>query len=79
MIRNKVKEGGWKGIKVSINTSPLTHLFFADDLILFGQDNMSIVKAMMDVLNDFCLNPGQTINLSKSKVFVSPNVCRSKA
>lgn len=32
----------------------------------------------MDVLNDFCLNSGQTINLSKSKVSVSPNVCRNK-
>lgn len=72
MIRNKAEEGGWKGIKVSINTSPLTHLFFVGDLILFGQDNMSIDKSMMDVLNDFCLNSGQIINLSKSKFLCPP-------
>lgn len=54
---------------------------FSDDLILFGQDNMNTVKAMMEVLNEFCIMSGQTINLEKSKVlvFVSPNVQRNKA
>lgn len=79
LINNKREEGDWKGIKVSRNSTPLTHLFFADDLILFGQDNMNTVKAMMDVLNEFCMMSGQTISLEKSKFFVSPNVQRNKA
>lgn len=68
LINKKREEGEWKGIKVSRNSTPLTHLFFADDLILFGQDNMNTVKAMMEVLNEFCRMSGQTISLEKSKV-----------
>ncbi|KAI8563661.1 hypothetical protein RHMOL_Rhmol03G0126400 [Rhododendron molle] len=79
LINSKREEGSWKGIKVSRNSTPLTHLFFADDLILFGQDNMNTVKAMIDVLTDFCVMSGQTISLEKSKIFVSPNVQRNKA
>lgn len=59
LINSKIKEGTWKGIKVSKNSTPLTHLFFADDLILFGQNT---VKAMMEVPNEFCALSGQSIN-----------------
>lgn len=80
LINNKrSRKGIGKELKFSRNSTPLTHLFFADDLILFGQDNMNTVKAMMDVLNEFCMMSGQTMSLEKSKVFVSPNVQRNKA
>lgn len=36
LINNKREEGDWKGIQVSKNSIPLTHHFFADDVILFG-------------------------------------------
>lgn len=79
LIDNKCEAGDWKGIKVARDSEALTHLFFADDLILFGHANRANCKAMMEVLNDFCSLSGQTVNLSKSKMFVSPNVTRRKA
>ncbi|KAI8550987.1 hypothetical protein RHMOL_Rhmol06G0149600 [Rhododendron molle] len=79
LINSKRVEGSWKGIKVSKNSTPLTHLFFADDLILFGQDNFTTVKAIMEVLDEFCTLSGQTVNLDKSKIFLSPNVAKNKA
>ncbi|KAG5529761.1 hypothetical protein RHGRI_030220 [Rhododendron griersonianum] len=79
LINQKAEEEIWKGIKASRNTNPLTHLFFADDLILFGQDNIGTCNTMIDVLNEFCCMSGQTISLAKSKLFVSPNVPRNKA
>lgn len=71
--------GDWKGIKISRNTDALTHLFFADDLVLFGQANISNCKAIMEVMNEFCMLSGQTVSLNKSKLFVSPNIPRNKA
>lgn len=79
LINQKAEEGKWKGIKASRNTNPLTHLFFADDLILFGQDSISSCNVMMRVINEFCSMSGQTISLAKSKLYVSPDVSRNKA
>lgn len=79
LINDKCMIGEWKGIKISRNTDDLTHLFFVDDLVLFGQANISNCKAIMEVINEFCMLSGQTVNLHKSKLFVSPNISRNKA
>lgn len=79
LIENKHETGDWKGIKVARDSIDLTHLFFADDLILFGQATKANCRAMMQVLNEFCDISGQTVNLSKSKLYVSPNIDRNKA
>lgn len=79
LINRKVVEANWKGIKVSRNSPPLTHLFFADDLILFGVDNFSNCHAMLNVLTCFCEMSGQSINFNKSKMYISPNVQRRRA
>lgn len=79
LIDSKCWEGNWQGIKVARDSMDLTHLFFADDLILFGNANKSSCKAFMEVLNDFYMLSRQTENLAKSKLYVSPNVPHVKA
>lgn len=79
LIEEKCTNGNWKGLKVSRDSTNLTHLFFADDLILFGQANLSTCKDIMEALTEFCKLSGQTMNLSKSKMFVSPNIPGYKA
>ncbi|XP_028120068.1 uncharacterized protein LOC114317531 [Camellia sinensis] len=79
MINSKVEAGAWKGIKASGNSPALTHLFFADDLILFAEANVSNCHTIMEVLNDFCVMSGQKLSLQKSKIFVSKNVSCSYA
>lgn len=79
LINSKSENGSWKDIRASKTSCPLTHLFFANDLMLFGQANLSTCRTIMDVLNTFCDMSGQTISLAKSKLFVSPNVRRRKA
>lgn len=79
LIENKCETGNWKGLKISRDAVPLTHLFFADDLLLFGHSNQATCRDIMDVLNEFCALSGQTINLLKSKFYVSPNIPRNKA
>lgn len=39
LIQNEVERGNWKGIKVSRNGLTLSHLFFADDMVMFAEVN----------------------------------------
>lgn len=74
LINTKAEEGTWKGIKVSNNSPSLTHLFFANDLILFFQVNFLTCNTMINVqclmfLRSFlpCLvKPLASTNLSSS-------------
>ena len=51
-----------------------SHLFFADDLVLFTRANLENCLSIKDVLNEFCTRSGQTISAAKSRVCFSPNV-----
>lgn len=68
LINSRCMNGDWKGIKISRNIEALTHLFFVDDLVLFGQANKANCKVIMEVIHEFCALSGQTVNLNKSKV-----------
>lgn len=72
MITNKVDQGSWKGIYVSRSSTLVTHIFFVDDLILFGQASKSTCIAILEVLNSFYAISCQSINFNKSKVFFLP-------
>lgn len=51
----------------------LSHLFFADDLMLFYEASVSQMNVISKVLESFCYFSGQKINVSKSQVFFSPS------
>jgi ribonuclease HI len=51
-----------------------SHLFFADDLLFCAEASINSCNTITRVLADFCHLSGQKVNLSKSKVFFSPNV-----
>lgn len=68
-----------QGLKAAKDSPPISHLFFADDHILFAKANNRNCDCIMEVLSDFCVMSGQKINLLKSKMFVSPNLSRREA
>lgn len=70
-IQGVVDTGKWKGIKVTRERIKVSHLFFADDLILFGEASRSQAKLMKAILRDICEVSGQKINTSKSKLYTS--------
>lgn len=78
LIQEKVDTRNWLPIKVSSNGPPISHLFFADDCLLFVRAKSSQVRMVKDVLDAFCLASGMKINLQKSRFLPSNNLNRAK-
>ena len=64
----------WDPIKSSQSGPSFSHLFFADDLVLFAKADLKNCQSIRDALDTFCELSGQKVNMTKSKVFFSPNV-----
>jgi hypothetical protein len=62
-----------KGIKIAKNHSLISHLLFADDLILFAKATSSEANILKSVLDCCCSWSGQAINVSKSSINFSKN------
>lgn len=74
MISNLVAKRECKGIKITRSGPVLSHIFFADDLILFGETTHTQARIMEEILSLFCVMSSQKVNLNKSKLFISKNV-----
>lgn len=61
-------------MRISRNGPSLSHLFLADDLLLFGEALNQQMKVIMDYLDLFGLALGQRVNCQKSIVFFLANV-----
>lgn len=78
-ITKEVRNGNWEAIKLGHRGSPISHLFFADDLFLFSgtsQNQLALIKRMLD---DFCDASGQVISQSKTRMFFSKNITKREA
>src|ERR1044072_2651484 len=73
-IRKLVTEGSWKPIRITKQGIGISHLFFADDVILFFQGNKTQINLVESTLGYFCQASGMKINLEKSRMFCSSNM-----
>lgn len=48
--------------------------FFADDLLLFSNEDPQQARNIQDIIAHFCSILGQRVNMAKCKLFVSPNM-----
>ena len=63
----------WTPFWVGRKKIPISHLLFADDLLLFGRVDENTAFAVRDTLATFCNDSGQKINEQKSGLLFSPN------
>lgn len=63
MILSRLRSKAWKLIEVAGGGLALSHLFFADDLMLFCEASQSQLSMAMDCLQEFAEVSGLEINL----------------
>ncbi|PNX94786.1 ribonuclease H [Trifolium pratense] len=78
LITEAIEDGKWKLMRAGRNGPLISHLMFADDLLLFGQAVEENMKVIMEVLNKFCSMSGQRVNYDKSSIFFSRNVTTNR-
>jgi hypothetical protein len=66
-----------KGISISRNNYPISHLLFADDLIIFAKATSAEASVIKGCLDNYCRWSGQAVNISKSTILFSKNTASS--
>lgn len=65
-MNKAVEHGRIQGIQLAEGAPKLTHLFFADDALLFGRATVENMYQLVEILNVYSKASGQRINLAKS-------------
>lgn len=73
-IISVVDNNDWKPFQIGRNGVHLSHIFFADDIILVSEASERQVQLIKNIIDNFCLASGLSVSNSKSKVVFSPNV-----
>lgn len=76
LIDVSVSVKAWKPICLSRGGPQLSHICFADDLILFAKASVAQIRIIRQVLEQFCVASGQKVSPEKSKILFSLNVKR---
>ncbi|KAK4258548.1 hypothetical protein QN277_004989 [Acacia crassicarpa] len=74
LIQSEIDNKKWRPIHLTRSGPPISHLFFADDIILFAEASMDQVDVINKCLKVFCDSSGLKINQQKTKVCFSKNV-----
>ncbi|KAK4258521.1 hypothetical protein QN277_004963 [Acacia crassicarpa] len=74
LICDEVESGNWQPIATSRTGPKISHLMFADDLLLFGAATIEQAKCMLACLDKFTDASGGMVNRAKSSLFFSPRV-----
>lgn len=72
-IQKAVTDGRWKSVKAYKDIPGVSHIFFADDLILFGEGWLRQPSIMASIIKEFFYASGQKINTHKLEMLVSRN------
>ncbi|XP_072999916.1 uncharacterized protein [Typha latifolia] len=71
LLEDELMNARIKGIKIARGASALSHLMFADDLLIFGKARMKEEAMIKDYIDIYCSWSGQAINLEKFAILFS--------
>lgn len=69
LINKNCEDGKSAKVKASHGGPGFSHSFFADDLLLYAKANRGNCKAIVDVLEEFCVLTGQRLARLSLKFF----------
>jgi hypothetical protein len=76
VILQAVENNMWKPVTMSKNGPRLSHLFFADDVLLFSKASVSQSRVIEGILTRFANSSGLRVNVRKSRAFFSATTRR---
>lgn len=77
-LKKMEKNGNMKPYKLGRNIQAVSHLFFADDMLLFSNGRIRSLKNLRDMLQKYEHSSGQRIHLEKSSLYASKNISGRK-
>lgn len=73
-IKNACNFGSWVSFYFNNSLTKISHMSFADDIIIFGKATLHNVCNMLSVVDYFCFCSSQCINYTKSQVICGNNL-----
>ena len=73
LIHSSVQRQRLRGVAASSGGPSVSHLFFADDSLIFGRASLEECAKIQRVLQIYEQSSGQKLNRSKTSLFFSPN------
>jgi len=77
-INHAVHQGSWEPIQITNGGPKISHLLFADDVLLFTKAKNSQFYFLTDLFDKFSRASGLKINISKSRAFYSSGIPQDK-
>ncbi|XP_026377852.1 uncharacterized protein LOC113272180 [Papaver somniferum] len=74
IIQSQILQGNLNGIIVGKHGLQVSHLFFADECLLFLEASPKYLHNLQQILDQFSKASGQVVNLQISTIFFSKNV-----
>lgn len=74
IITNEINLDHWKLIMITKEGPSISHLMFADDILLFGEATKNQANCMMKCLRMFCHASGGKVSKPKLSIFFSSRV-----
>ncbi|XLU93619.1 hypothetical protein S245_007971 [Arachis hypogaea] len=78
MIKEKVMNGEWVPMKAGRNGPPISHLLFADDILLFAKASEEQMRTVLDALHQFSEASILKVSVFKTSIYFSKSVQRGE-
>lgn len=78
LLRKAHRDRSLHGISITRNSPSVSHLFFADDSVIFARASVGDATTIKDILHSYEHLSGQKINFEKCEISFSKGLCRQR-